>query len=162
MRYKYLKGGCHEGGARLFSAVPSDKMRSNSPKLRHKKFHSTWSRIFFTLGVARALAQAAQEGHEVFHWRHSKPTWKRSYHRLQVTLPYKGLGQVDVEIVEEEIQIRLLEKTFSPSRWHWKRLPREAVKSACPRCLTGVWVWRLVMWFRGYSGGAGWWVPWCS
>jgi len=47
--YEYLKGGCQENGAKLFSSVPSNRTRGNGHKLKHRKLHLNMRKNFFTL-----------------------------------------------------------------------------------------------------------------
>jgi len=49
--YKYLKGGCKEDGAKLFSVVPSDRTKGNGYKLKHRKLQLNMRKNFFPLMV---------------------------------------------------------------------------------------------------------------
>lgn len=40
--FKYLKGGCQQGGIRLFSVVPGKRTRGSGLKLKHRKKKLIW------------------------------------------------------------------------------------------------------------------------
>jgi len=51
--YKYLKSGCQEDGAKLFSVMPSNRTRGNGHKLKQRKFHLNIRKNFFPLRVTK-------------------------------------------------------------------------------------------------------------
>ncbi|GAB0203605.1 hypothetical protein GRJ2_002826100 [Grus japonensis] len=62
--YKYLKGGCHEEGARLSPVVPSDRTRGSRHKLEQRKFHLNTRKNFFTLRVTEHWDRLPREAVE--------------------------------------------------------------------------------------------------
>jgi len=72
--YKYLKGGCPEDGARLFSVVPSDRTRGNGHRLKHRTLQLHMRKNFFPLRVTEPWKRLWI----LLLWRYSRPTCKRS------------------------------------------------------------------------------------
>jgi len=73
--YKYFKGGYQEDGARLFSVVPSDRMRGNGHKLKHRKFHLNMRKNFFTLRGQSTGIGCSERLWSLLPWRYSRPAW---------------------------------------------------------------------------------------
>jgi len=57
---KYLKGGCQEEGARVFSVVLRDRTRGNRHKLKQRKFRLNMRKNFFPLRVTELWDRVAR------------------------------------------------------------------------------------------------------
>jgi len=62
--YKYLKGGCQEDGAKLFSVVPSNRTRGNGHKLKQRKLQLNTRKNFFPLRVTEPWHRLPREAVE--------------------------------------------------------------------------------------------------
>jgi len=76
--YEYLKGGCQEDGAKLFSVVPSDRTRGNRHKMKHRKFRLNIRKNFFLLRLTEHWHRLPVRLWILLLWRYSRRAWTRS------------------------------------------------------------------------------------
>lgn len=74
---KYLKGMSQVNEARLFSVVPSDRIRSKWHKLKHGKFHTNMRKTSLLWGDSTGTG-CPEKWWSLLLWRYSRPTWTLS------------------------------------------------------------------------------------
>jgi len=62
--YKYLKSGCQEDGAKVFSVMPNNRTRGNGHKPKQRMFHLSLRKNFFTLRVMEHWNRLSREAVE--------------------------------------------------------------------------------------------------
>jgi len=72
-------GGDEEEGARLFSVMPCDRTRGNGHKQKHKKFHLSTRKNFFTVTVTEHWNRLHREVVESASLEILKPRWTWSW-----------------------------------------------------------------------------------